>query len=82
MAAQTIKKLLKTLQNDLKSAWKSVERLRTLLDSPKLRKTSKTRWFFIVLGVSRVRQKLQTWDERGNGKHIHDIALACVLMLL
>ena len=25
---------------------------------------------------------MKTWDERGNGKHIHDIALACVLMLL
>ena len=24
----------------------------------------------------------ENWDERGNGKHIHDIALACVLMLL
>ena len=25
---------------------------------------------------------METWDERGNGKHIHEIALACVLMLL
>ena len=25
---------------------------------------------------------LKTWDGRGNRKHIHDIALACVLMLL
>ena len=48
MAAKTIKKLLKSLQNDLESAWKSVQRLRTLLESPKQRKTSKTPWFFIA----------------------------------
>ena len=41
-----------------------------------LRKTSKTLWFFIILGVSRERHGLKTWDERGNGKHIHDSALA------
>jgi hypothetical protein len=33
----------------LKRAWDNVQRLRTLLESPKQRKTSKTQWFFIIL---------------------------------
>ena len=46
MAAKTIKKLLKSLQNDLESAWKSVQRLRTLLESPKQRKNLKNTTVF------------------------------------